>query len=218
MARPTGFSTTAPNHDTSKWPSRRPVNTKTRDAFQDREQPSRQSAPPATALPPRLFSHEPIDRLQILPRQPHRTRRYSPERHADLEVRAHIHLNLSFPGVPFRREQRDRNLPATPMLPPGIQTFPRASQDIRPALTIKAIQRDRRGGDIRLLDPASGGVLPHASRAQITVTLSGLATFGRYRVRRSGREISRLMSRATGQSSYFMPSRLTPNQTAPSRG
>ena len=79
-------------------------------------------------------------------------------------MRAHIHLNPSFPGVPFRTEQRDPNLPATPMLPPGIQTFPRASQGIRPALTVEPIQRDRRGGDTCLLDPAAGGVLPRVAR------------------------------------------------------
>ena len=45
----------------------------------------------------------------------------------------------------------------------------------------------------------------------------GVATHPRYRVRRSRREGSRSMRRATGQSSYFMPSRLTPNQAVPSR-
>ncbi|MYA41182.1 MAG: hypothetical protein F4Z31_05465 [Gemmatimonadetes bacterium] len=47
--------------------------------------------------------------------------------------------------------QRDRDLPAAAMLPPGVQTPPRASQYSRPALAVEAIQRDRRGGDIRLL-------------------------------------------------------------------
>ena len=66
--------------------------------------------------------------------------------------------------MPFRREQRDQDLLAAATLPPRTQAFPRASQGIRPAPTIEAIQRDRRGGDIRLLDPASGGVLPRVAR------------------------------------------------------
>ena len=41
-----------------------------------------------------------------------------------------------------------------------------ASQGIRPALTIEAIQRDRRGGDIRLLDRAPNGVLPRVARRE----------------------------------------------------
>ena len=52
------------------------------------------------------------------------------------------------------------------MLLPGVQAFPRASQGILPALTIEAIQRNRRGGEVRLLDPGSGGVLPRVARPE----------------------------------------------------
>lgn len=152
-------------------------------------------------------------RLQVVPRLLHRPSRDLDQRRPDLQVRAHIHLNPSFRRVPCRGEQRHRDLPAAAKSLPGVQAFPRASQGFRPALAVNPIQRDRRGGEIRLLDPGSGGV-PATRRAQSTVTLSRLATCWRYRVRRSGREISRSMSRATGQPSYFMPSRLTPNQTA----
>ena len=116
------------------------------------------------ALHPRLPTNELVHPLQILPRPPHRASRDRGERCPDLEVRAHIHLDPSFPGVPFRREQRDRNLPAAATLPPWVQAFPRAPQGIRPAPTIEAIQRDRRGGDIRLPDPAPHGVLPRVAR------------------------------------------------------
>ena len=64
-------------------------------------------------------------------------------------MRAHIHLH---------------DLPAAAMLLPGIQAFPRASESIRPALTIEAIQRVWRGAEIRLPDWQPGGILPRVTR------------------------------------------------------
>ena len=46
----------------------------------------------------------------------------------------------------------------------GVQAFPRASQGMRPALTIEAIQDVRRGAEIRLPDRRSGGILPRVTR------------------------------------------------------
>jgi len=47
---------------------------------------------------------------------------------------------------------------------PGVQAFPRASQGIRPVLTIEAIRRALRGAEIRLPDWRSGGILPRVTR------------------------------------------------------
>ena len=112
----------------------------------------------------RLLNNELVKRFQVVPRLSHRPSRNPATRHPDLQVRAHIHLNLSFPRVLSRSEQCDRDLPAATKLPLRVQAFPRPSQGIRPAVTVGAIQRDRRGDDIRLPDPASGGDLPRVAR------------------------------------------------------
>ena len=168
MARSTGFS---PGHRTTthrsgRHPGRSTRKRVLRPSFRTESSTADNQHPLRWPLRPRPISVELPERLQVVPRLPHCANRDLGERHPDLEVRAHIHLNPSFPRVPFRREQRDRNLPAAAMLPPGVQTFPRASQGIGPALTIEAIQRDRRRGEIRLLDPASGGILPRVARPE----------------------------------------------------
>ena len=84
---------------------------------------------------------------------------------------------------------------------PGFKPSLAPWQSIRPALTIEAIQRVRRGAEVRLPDWRSGGILPRVTRA-LHVDLMGSCAPSAQRVRRGGREISRSMSRATGRSSY----------------
>ena len=166
-------------------------------------------AAPVVGLGP--IPREFVKHFQVMPGLPHFARRYRGEADAELEVRRHRHHH-----PPFRREQRVRNHPASPMASLGVQAVPRTSQRVRPVLFIKAIQRNRCGVEVPLPDRRAGLNLPRVPRPPHD-DLPGPRDPSAIRVRRSGRESSRSMRRATGQSSYFMPSRLTPRRAVPSR-
>ena len=86
-----------------------PLHRRTRQVRRHALRPVDNQPPP---LRPRLLTDKLAERLQAVPPPSHRPTRDLGERRLDLEVRAHMHLNLSFPGAPFRREQRDRDLTA----------------------------------------------------------------------------------------------------------
>ena len=98
-----------------------------------------------------------------------------PERRPDLEVSAHIHLNPSFPGMPFRREHSDRGLPAAAMSPRGSRHSlapRRASAQPGPSRRSTAF-----GVGPRFASLIGGRAeYCHASRVHCTVTSSGLPT------------------------------------------